>query len=84
MRRSGCFDFIGRCGVCHGYGAGMKTFGRYYVIALGLLVYFWLILPWMLSQPSDAIVIGGFLSLAVVAFEIIALVVQLIKKLGDF
>lgn len=54
---------------------------KWYLIALALLVYFSMILPWLLSQANDAIVIGGFISLAVVVYLVIVKAVQLVNRL---
>lgn len=59
----------------------MKNLSKVYLVVLGLIVYFALILPWMLSQRSDVIVISGFVSLAGVAYLAIAQFINLINKL---
>lgn len=57
----------------------MSTFNKVFLLAMVLIVYFALILPWMLSQASDAIVIAGFLSLAGVAYFAISQFIKLIN-----
>jgi len=58
----------------------MKLFRRYYLEFIGLLLYFWVALPWMLSQPSNIITISGFVSLAVVGYLIVAEIYRVFRK----
>jgi hypothetical protein len=49
----------------------MNYFKRYYIELILLLLYFFVILPWGLSQPNDLVTIVSFLSLALVIYLVI-------------
>lgn len=61
----------------------MTTFGRFYLVINFLIIYFTLLLPWALSQASDTIVILGFISLAIIIFELISYFIKVIKRKRD-
>lgn len=61
----------------------MKRFTKYYMEAIGLAVYFTVMLPWALSQPSDLITIIGFVSIALVTWLIVYELYQLWKKKSE-
>jgi hypothetical protein len=63
----------------------MKLFRRYYLEAIGLWVYFYFLLPWMLSQPSNLVTTGGFVSLFIVIYLIVVEIINVFKQLkqGD-
>lgn len=64
----------------------MKLFKRYYLEAIALWVYFYFLLPWALSQPSNLVTTAGFVSLFIVIYFIVVEIVNVIKKFnkGEF
>lgn len=61
----------------------MKLFKRYYIELILLFGYFGFLLPWCLSQPSDIITTGAFVSLAIVVYLIILEIYRGIKQFID-
>lgn len=62
----------------------MKIFTEYYLKAIAMILYCWLLLPWCLSQRSDLIVAGGFISIFLVIFLIVKEGYKIYKRIeGD-
>lgn len=61
----------------------MKTFREYYLKTIFLVIYFWVLLPFGLSQRSDLIVGVSFLSLGFVVYEIVAEIVKIFRRIKN-
>lgn len=59
----------------------MKLFREYYLKLIFLIIYFWLLLPYGLSQANDAIVIVSMVSFFIVIYFIINECVKLFRRL---
>lgn len=60
----------------------MRLFREYYLKTIFIVIYFWLLLPYGLSQRSDVIVIGSFISLFIILYFLVYEFIKILKRIG--